>query len=156
FKLKQYELGAGHFAAMAENAASTSWLKSAAAFWAARCYLGVQQPQNVSRMLEIAAERPRTFYGLIALKLLGRTPPFAWNEPTLDRAGFMRLVTVPGIARGIALYQVGELENAEGAIARAHGHLSSEMDRPFIALAHDLGFAHVQLLAAGAARSPDL
>ncbi len=156
FKLKQYDIGATHFAAMADNAATTSWLRSAAAFWAARCFLASREPQNVSRMLEIAADKPRTFYGLIALKLLGKPPPLNWTEPTLERAGFQRLIKVPGIARGVALYQVGEMENAEGAIARAHGHLSSEMDRPFIALAHELGFAHIQLLAAGAARSPDL
>ena len=156
FKLKQYVVAAAHFATMADNPNATSWLKSAAAFWAARCYLASRKPESVSRMLEIAADKPRTFYGLIALKLLGRTPPFTWSEPTLERAGFARLVKVPGIARGVALYQAGELESAEGAIARAHGHLSSEMDRPFIALAHDLGFAHVQLLAAGAARAPDL
>ena len=156
FKLKQYDIGAAHFAAMADNPATTSWLKSAAAFWAARCFMASQEPQNVSRMLEIAADKPRTFYGLIALRLLGKAPPFTWSEPTLERAGFQRLVKVQGIARGLALYQVGELESAEASIARAHGHLSSEMDRPFIALAHELGFAHIQLLAAGAARSPDL
>jgi soluble lytic murein transglycosylase-like protein len=156
FKLKQYDIGAMHFAAMADNPSTTSWLKAAAAFWAARCFMASQQPQNVSRMLQIAADKPRTFYGLIALRLLGKSPPFTWSEPTLERAGFRRLIKVPGIARGVALYQVGEMENAEGSIARAHGHLSSEMDRPFIALAHELGFAHIQLLAAGAARSPDL
>lgn len=156
FKLKRYDVGAGHFASMAENPATTSWLKSAAAFWAARCFMASQQPQDVSRMLLIAADKPRTFYGLIALRLLARTPPFTWSEPALDRVGFQRLVKVPAIARGIALYQIGELESAEGSIARAHGHLSSEMDRPFIALAHELGFAHIQLLAAGAARSADL
>jgi len=156
FKLKQYDVGATHFAAMADNTATTSWLRSAAAFWAARCYMASQEPQNVSRMLEIAAEKPRTFYGLIALRLLGKTPPFTWSEPELERAGFQRLVKVSGISRGVALYQVGEMESAEGSIARAHGRLSSEMDRPFIALAHDLGFAHIQLLAAGAARSADL
>jgi soluble lytic murein transglycosylase-like protein len=156
FKLKQYDVGATHFAAMADNPGTTSWLRSAAAFWAARCYMASQEPQNVSRMLQIAADKPRTFYGLLALRLLAKTPPFTWSEPALERAGFQRLIKVPGISRGVALYQVGELENAEGSIARAHGHLSSEMDRPFIALAHDLGFAHIQLLAAGAARSPDL
>jgi soluble lytic murein transglycosylase-like protein len=56
----------------------------------------------------------------------------------------------------VALYQVGELEAAEGSIARAHGRLNTELDRPFIALAHDLGFANVQLVAAHGARSPDL
>ena len=46
-----------------------------------------QQPEKVSRMLEIAAEKPRTFYGLIALRLLGREPPFTWNEPELEQGG---------------------------------------------------------------------
>ena len=156
FRLERYDVAAKHFAAMAENPATTSWLKSAAAFWAARSYLIAKQPENVSRMLDIAASKPRTFYGLIALRLLGREPPFSWNEPKLDKAGFQRLSKVSGVARGVALYQVGEMEAAEGAIARSHGRLNKELDRPFIALAHEMGFAHVQLQAAHAANDPDL
>jgi soluble lytic murein transglycosylase len=156
FRLQQYELAAKHFEAMAENGATSSWLKSAAAFWAARSFLIAKQPQQVSRMLEIAASKPRTFYGLIALRILGREAPFTWNEPKLEKAAFQRLTKVSGIARGVGLYQVGEMEAAEGAIARSHGRLNTELDRPFIALAHEMGFAHVQLLAAFAARDPDL
>jgi soluble lytic murein transglycosylase-like protein len=156
FRLQKYDLASKHFAAMAENPATTSWLKSASAFWAARSFLIAKQPQQVSRMLEIAASKPRTFYGLIALRLLGREPSLTWNEPKLEKAGFQRLVKVSGIARGVALYQVGELEAAEGAIARSHGRLNPELDRPFIALAHEMGFAHVQLQAAHAAKDADL
>ena len=156
FRLNKYEVAARHFAALADNEKTSSWMKSAAGVWAARSYLISKQPQNVSRMLEIAADKPRTFYGLIALRLLGREAPFTWNEPKLEKAGFERLTKVAGIARGIALYQCGEMEAAEGSIARSHGRLNPELDRPFIALAHEMGFAHVQLLAAGAARSADL
>jgi soluble lytic murein transglycosylase len=156
FRLNKFEVAAKHFSAMAENEASTSFLRSAAAFWAARSYLISKQPERVSQMLSIAAEKPRTFYGLIALRLMGKKPPFSWNEPDLERKSFQRLIKTPGIARGVALYQVGELEAAEGSIARAHGRLNTELDRPFIALAHDLGFAHVQLVAAHAAKAPDL
>ena len=156
FSLGKYDVAAKHFAAMAENSASTSWLKSAAGFWAARSYLIARQPENVSRMLEISAQKPRTFYGLLALHLLGREPPFTWNEPTLEKAGFQRMLKIQGIARGVGLFQVGELEAAEGAIARAHGRLNTELDRPFIALAHEMGFAHIQLLGAHAARDADL
>lgn len=156
FRLEKYDVAATHFAAMADNPATTSWLKSAAGFWAARSFLIAKQPQQVSRMLEIAASKPRTFYGLIALQLLGRQPPFTWNEPRLDKSAFQRLVKVSGIARGVALYQVGEMEAAEGAIARSHGRLNPELDRPFIALAHEMGFAHVQLQAAHAAKDADL
>jgi len=156
FRLQKYDNAAKHFAAMAENPATTSWLRSAAGFWAARSFLIAKQPQQVSRMLEIAASKPRTFYGLIALRLLGREGSLTWNEPKLDKAGFQRLIKVSGIARGVALYQVGELEAAEGAIARAHGRLNTELDRPFIALAHEMGFAHVQLQAAHAAKDADL
>jgi soluble lytic murein transglycosylase-like protein len=156
FRLEKYDVAAAHFAAMADNPATTSWLKSAAGFWAARSFLIAKQPQQVSRMLEIAASKPRTFYGLIALKILGREAPFAWNEPRLEKSAFQRLVKVSGIARGVALYQVGEMEAAEGAIARAHGRLNPELDRPFIGLAHEMGFAHVQLQAAHAAKDADL
>lgn len=156
FRLEKYQDAARHFEAMADNAAATSWLKSAAGFWAARSFMIAHQPEKVSRVLEIAADKPRTFYGLLALHLLGRDPPFSWSEPRLEKAGFQRLLKISGIARGVALYQVGELEAAEGAIARAHGRLNPELDRPFIALAHEMGFAHIQLLGAFSARDADL
>lgn len=156
FRLEQYDVAAQHFSAMATNEATTSWLKSGAGVWAARSLIIARKPQDVSRMLEIAAAKPRTFYGLIALKLLGREAPLTWEEPKLEKAGFQRLTNVNGIARGVALYQVGEMEAAEGSIARSHGRLNPELDRPFIALAHELGFAHVQLVAAHAAKSSDL
>ena len=156
FRLSKFDVAAKHFAAMAQNSASTSWLKSAAGFWAARSYLISRQPELVAPMLEIAASKPRTFYGLLALHILGREPPFTWDEPKLEKAGFQRMMNVAGIARGVALYQIGEIENAEGAIARAHGRLNPELDRPFIALTHEMGFAFVQLLGAHAAREPDL
>lgn len=156
FRLEKYDVATKHFMAMADNSASTSWLKSAAGFWAARSALIARQPEHVARMLEKAAEKPRTFYGLLALHLLGREAPFTWDEPELDKPGFQRLLKVNGIARGVGLYQVGETEPAEGAIARAHGRLNPELDRAFIALAHDLGFAHIQLLGAHAARDPSL
>jgi len=156
FRLGKHALAAQHFIAMADNPATTSWLRSAAGFWAARSALIARQPEHVARMLDIAAQKPRTFYGQLALHTLGREPPFSWNEPDLDKAGFQRLVSVNGIARGVALFQVGEMEAAEGAIARAHGRLNPELDRAFIALAHDLGFAHIQLLGAHAARDPSL
>lgn len=156
FRLEKYDVAAKHFAAMAENNAATSWVRSAAAFWAARSFLIVKQPEKVSRMLEIAASKPRTFYGLIALRLLGREPPFTWSEPKLEKAGLQRLLKLGGVGRAIGLYQIGELEAAEGALARTHGRLNPELDRPFIALAHEMGFANVQLVAAHAAKDADL
>jgi soluble lytic murein transglycosylase len=156
FRLGKYELATKHFIAMADNPASTSWLRSAAGFWAARSALIARQPEHVARMLDIASQKPRTFYGLLALHTLGREAPFSWDEPDLDKSSFQRLVKVNGIARGVGLYQVGEMEPAEGSIARAHGRLNPELDRAFIALAHDLGFAHIQLLGAHAARDPAL
>ena len=156
FRLGKYDAAARHFSALAQNEAASSWMKAAGGFWAARAFLIAIQPQNVSRMLEIAAEKPRTFYGLIALRLLGKDAPFTWNEPKLEKAGFDRLIKVSGIARGVALYQCGKMEAAEGSIARSHGRLNPEFDRPFVALAHEMGFAHVQLLAAAAAKTADL
>ena len=156
FRLGKYERAAQYFSSMALNPASTSWLRSAAGFWAARSFLVSQHPDDVSRMLEIAAQKPRTFYGLLSLHMLGREAPFSWEEPKLDRAGFQRLMKVSGMARGVALFQVGEIEPAEIAISRAHGRLNPELDKAFIALSHDLGFAHEQLIGAHAAKDAAL
>ncbi len=67
------------FEALVQGPEQSSWLRSAAAFWAARVALRTRRPDQVAMWLGIAARQPRTFYGLIARRLLG-------TDATLDFA----------------------------------------------------------------------
>lgn len=116
--LASYRLGriaeAGpHFEAVALSDRSSSWFKSAGGFWAARSYLRARMPAKVMPMLELAAEHQRTFYGLLARRVLGLEMTFEWQDPpTHQRAVDVIAATERG-RRALALILVGETYEAE-------------------------------------------
>lgn len=158
WRAKNYAAAAKHFDFMARQPKMTSWLKTAAAFWAGRSYIAARQPHKARPMLEIAATKPRTFYGLLALRLLGETPPFprigGGGAGKLDAGAFQRLVRHDGIARAVALTQVGQRQLAEDVLLRAHGKLDRGLDASFAALAGDMGFQGAQVYAASRTADP--
>ena len=62
---------ADHLEAATRHGSDSDWFHAAAAFWAARANLVARRPTG-STHLEAAAAKPRTFYGLLALHVLGR------------------------------------------------------------------------------------
>jgi soluble lytic murein transglycosylase-like protein len=156
WRTQNYAQAAVHFEAMALRPEMTSWLKTSAAFWAGRAFIAAREPQKARPMFELAATKPRTFYGLIALTLLGEPAPFNWEKLKLNARGFQKLAKIPEVSRAVALAQLGQRDLAEDVLLRAHGRLPPALDESFIALANDMGFASVQFFAASAAKRADL
>ena len=123
-----------HFEATAE-AADNTWLSSAAAFWAARASLVGRKPERVVPWLEAAALHPRTFYGLLAGHLLGKSLEFRWAEPNLERVEIERLAKSPAGRRAVALVQVGEDRRAERELRRLSAGADEKLARGILALA---------------------
>jgi soluble lytic murein transglycosylase-like protein len=158
WRAQNYADAAKHFDYMARQPEMTSWLKTAAAFWAGRSYIAARQPQRAREVLEIAASKPRTFYGLLANRLLGDPPPFSRvggaGPGRLDKGAFQRLTRTKGIARAVALAQTGQRELAEDTLLRAHGKMDRGLDNAFVALAADMGFTSAQVYASSRAADP--
>jgi soluble lytic murein transglycosylase len=102
-----------HFEEAARHSTDTDWFHSGAAFWAARAYLVTRQPEKVNAWLAVAAERPRTFYGLLARHILGKPMEFRWTPPPLVDGTLEALMAAPRGKRAMALLQVGEVAEAE-------------------------------------------
>ncbi|MCC7427267.1 MAG: lytic transglycosylase domain-containing protein [Alphaproteobacteria bacterium] len=100
------------FEATAMAPSASDALKAAGAFWAARAHLATRNPQYyVPWMLE-ASQHARTFYGLMARRVLGLPAGFAWQRDQLSAAELTVLAeTAPGL-RALALLQIGERERA--------------------------------------------
>jgi soluble lytic murein transglycosylase-like protein len=124
FRLKRYETAQARLTSLAEDQTQNEWVRSAAAFWAARAAVAAGEPERAPALLQIAARTPYTFYGLIAERQLGLEPAisadgFEMGEaPDADHAagrsavasasGLMRLVRTDKRAhRAAALVQVG-------------------------------------------------
>ena len=74
FRMKKYEIAEARLASLAEDATQSEWVRSAAAFWAARAAVAEGEPERAPALLQIAARTPYTFYGLIAERQLGLDP----------------------------------------------------------------------------------
>lgn len=113
WRAERYAEAAEHFAAAANNPGVSDWLGTSSAFWAARSYTVAGQPEKVIGYLEIAAADPRTFYGLLATRLLGKPLPFQWQAPDIAPDVMGRLKQRPRGLRAMALMQIGDSSRAE-------------------------------------------
>jgi len=81
FRLKKYEVAQARLTSLAEAETQSEWVRSGAAFWAARAAVAAGEPERAPALLQIAARTPYTFYGLIAERQLGL-------EPAISSGGF--------------------------------------------------------------------
>ncbi len=136
------DLGAavGHFERLARSDRTTGWNRSAGAYWAARAHLRLQHPAEVSDWLLLAADFPRTFYGLLAQRALGMDIAGPTPRQSLDQADAERLMADPAARRALALLQVGERDRAESELARLDGDGDQTLAAALSALNDAAGF----------------
>ena len=67
----------------------------------------------VTPLLLMASKHQRTFYGLLARRILGLPFEFRWDLPPLDSNTVAELVAKPRGERAIALLQIEEVRRAE-------------------------------------------
>jgi soluble lytic murein transglycosylase len=121
---------------------------AAAAFWAARSHMQAGDPERVLTLYERAASEPDTFYGLMALRVLGRNMDAEFSEPALDTVSFAQLMDNKPAHRAVAMWQIGRADVVETELSRAFGEISPDLDPAFAALARDLGAPSLELRAA--------
>ena len=71
WRTKDFKTAATSFETAATHADGYPLLRGSAGFWAARAYLKIGDFKKVGDFLELASDQPRTFYGLLALHMLG-------------------------------------------------------------------------------------
>lgn len=79
FRLQKFGEARGFFETVAGDYSEDEWLRSAAAFWAARSATAAGEPEAAEPFLRMAAMSPNTFYGMIAqrqLALVGQGGPY--------------------------------------------------------------------------------
>lgn len=139
WKLGKLDRAARHFQAVAQSTKSSDWMVSAGAFWAARSLLVNREPADVNRLLGKAAAYPRTFYGLLARRILGMPTSFRWTVPPLEEAAIQAVAATPAGQRALALIEVGEEERAEQDLRRLVSRSGPELARGIMALAARAG-----------------
>ena len=145
WSLGDYASAASHFEAAASSHRLSGWNLSSAAYWAARAHLRLRQPQQMSRWLAIAAEYPRTFYGLLARQALGIPTTFTFENHALRERHIAALAALPRGARALALVQLGRTEEAEQELLALAASDDRRVTDALLALTSEAGLPALSL-----------
>ena len=145
WRLGRLETAVGHFAKLAHSPTASPWLITSGAYWAARGELRLRRPQYVSYWLKIAAQKPRTFYGLLATRALGLKPDLNWRSSVLTEAHLAVLDRSMAVRRARALAEVDQDVRAEKEIRVLWPRASSALASAILPLANRLGLATIQI-----------
>ena len=155
WRLRDIKRAARHFDALAHSKVADDWNRAAGAYWAARVYLVDRQPSRVNSLLAMAAQSPRTFYGLIAARQLGVELDLQWVVPPLTLGSMAKVRNLPSARRAIALGEVGWNKLAEEELRLSY-LLGDHVTGPgLLALAHRLDFPAMQMRIALGVRGKD-
>ena len=149
YRLGEYAEAASHFEAMAQSGRLTDWMLSAAAFWAARSNMVARRPDRVAHWLNIAADRSRTFYGILAPHILGLRSPFNWARAALEPQHVEALKRDRRAMRALALLQIGNDDRAEREMRAMSRTVDPELAVALLAIAERAGMPSVAMHAAG-------
>jgi soluble lytic murein transglycosylase-like protein len=141
-----------HFEQLAYSKSASPWNATAGAYWAARCYQAQRRPALVAPMLALAAERPRTFYGLLAARWLDKDSPFDWQAPPLSRQELKALMKLPAIRRVVALAQAGRHDLADLELRGIYLSGRETLGPALVGLANRLRIPATQLRLAQSSR----
>lgn len=144
WRLGHMEKSAAHFEKSAEFD-NAPWTHAASAFWAARAHLIARQPEKVTPLLEQAANHPRTFYGMLANKILGRVQHFNWDLPAMDGGDVSDLKGHQGGRRALALLQVGQDVRAEKEMRQTARLVPADMAEGILTIAAQAGMAELTI-----------
>lgn len=159
-----YPNSAESFARLADANVSPAG-RAAAAFWAARAYEKMGDAAHASQFMDLAAQTPRSFYGLLALA--GRanladeqnnsaSAKSAEAAPAFSKQVVETLKENPAALRALAFLQIDEKDLAEKELLHVAGSVagSEELARALDALARrfNLGELALRLSAREAAR----
>ncbi|HEY5412995.1 MAG TPA: lytic transglycosylase domain-containing protein, partial [Caulobacteraceae bacterium] len=155
FRMQEFDSAVENFRAVAIDPASNDWLRSGAAYWAARAAIAAGTPEMAPDFLAIATRTPWTFYGILAERQLGLeagadpdayvlaqaglapAPPSA-NDGEFIKAAYasvsepelMRLIEAdPRARRAVALAQIGRATEAGAELRTGLLAADSEAER---------------------------
>ncbi len=151
----KYQESARYFETTAQSPYATGWTIAGAAYWASRANMRAGNVRDVSRWLETAATYPRTFYGLIATRALGRDFDFNWDLPEAREETLKNFSNHPSIWRARALMQSGQFDMAEAEMQQIDPGEDRVLQEALIAYAAQNGLPSFAIKLANAIPYPE-
>lgn len=156
WRLGRIDDAAHHFEALARGDYVSPGQRAAGAYWAARGYLQTRKPQRYEEMLDIAAAHNTSFYGILAARQLGIEPDLGIETLRVSLEDMNKALSIPGVARAVALAQIGEGALGEEEMRLAHAKAKAESDPALLVLTRHWHMPSSQLEIAFYSKVPAL
>lgn len=137
------EEAADYFSDLAEFDSAPVALRTRAAYWAARAFLGMGKYSKVMRYLNQAAESPRYFYGMLAMRALGQDLNYVWEVPDSPGDEVTTNFSHPALERFYALRQLGKDEWASQELSKLYLESDDEAKTILMMISAQNGFDDV-------------
>ena len=144
WRLKRYKESAEYFSLFSISLKDDAWHQTSGSFWAARSYAKLGEYDNINFWLKRAANNPNSFYGMLALEILGVPNKIQWKENKLNKKD-SALLNLPAGQRLQALIQVGFAEELEKEIVHINSVLNKNIAEESINIAQHFNLAYTQL-----------
>ncbi|HEY4078121.1 MAG TPA: lytic transglycosylase domain-containing protein [Rhizomicrobium sp.] len=150
YRLGRWQDAIAQFEKLAETPSVQNSLRAQGAFWAARAHMQSGDPLKVVTLLNFAAEKEPSFYGLISERTLGIDTQTGFADAVLNQGDFHDLMAVPAARRAVALWQIGETEFVGSELNRAFVNNNERLDPAMAALGRAIGVPNIELRASEA------
>lgn len=130
YRLGEFGRATTAFERVLDDPTEDGWVRSGAAFWAARSAGRSSQQDRVQPLLRRAAVWPATFYGQIALRQLGEDPTIENMGPTAYQPVGMRVSYTPYEPIGVEMAELEEFirDNPQARRSLAYSEVGRRSD----------------------------
>ena len=134
-----------HFEHLSASERASKWLLAAGHFWAGRAAYQLGKIDLGADHLLQASQHYETFYGLIAARQLGITPPINWHLPDLTAGAITNLMNYSAVRRAIALWEIGRDDLADEEMRLLWGREGVGVQDDLLALSAHLNLPAIQM-----------
>ena len=145
WRLEKYEDAANYFSLFSISLKDDAWHQTSGSFWTARSYAKLGRYDDINFWLKRASNNPNSFYGMLALEILGVEDKIEWNKRSVLNKNNSKLLNLPAGKRLQSLIQVGFADELEKEIVHLNSILNREIAKESISIAENFDLAYTQL-----------
>ena len=95
WRLENYKEAAEYFSLFSMSLKDDAWHQTSGSFWAARSYSKLGEYNKINYWLKRAAKNPNSFYGMLALEILGVNKKIKWDKDRSLDTKISQLLSLP-------------------------------------------------------------
>tara|TARA_Y100001970_G_scaffold283507_1_gene398788 strand:- start:11422 stop:13167 length:1746 start_codon:yes stop_codon:yes gene_type:complete len=145
WRLEKYEQAADFFSLFSISLKDDAWHQTSGSFWAARSYAKLGDYNSINFWLKRASQNSNSFYGMLALEILGVNKKIEWESKKDLNTLNSKLLNLASGKRLQSLIQVGFIDELEKEIIHINSVLNKDIATESINIAQHFNLAFTQL-----------